>query len=214
MKATGKKILENVDANVILVDYRSVSYCNYIFLAGKFIFDLAQYMAFCINEKWKLPPNQIKIIGHSLGCHIAGLTGTYLKGRVDEIVSLDPAGPGFDGQIFGMRQNTLNSSCAQFVQVLHTKTKLLGTPEHLGHSDFFANSDQPQQPGCSTFNSACSHSRAYELYFASCFAENRFIGVDRQSQNDSANSRFGFFNDRASGLFHFNTGACFGYALD
>lgn len=92
MKATGKKILEYIDANVILIDYGSVSSCNYIFLTTKWIFKLSKYIANSLIEKWNLPPNQIKIIGHSLGAHLAGLTGSHLNGEVDEIIALDPAG--------------------------------------------------------------------------------------------------------------------------
>lgn len=213
MKAMGKQILENIDANVILIDYGSVSNCNYIFLATKLIFKLSKYIADCVTEKWNLSPNQIKVIGHSLGGHIAGLTGSYLNGQVEEIIALDPAGPAFDGQMFGIRQNTLNSSCAQFVQVIHTKPIFLGTYKHLGDFDFFANILSAQQPGCALRDNSCSHSRAYELYFASMFPENKFIGnASPFSWNQEKSSRFGFFNDRKKGSFYFNTTACFGYA--
>lgn len=213
MKETGKKILEHIDANVILIDYGAVSTCNYTFLATELIFKLSEYIADCVMEKWNLSPNQVTVLGHSLGGHIAGLTGSYLNGQVEEIMALDPAGPGFDGQVYGIRQNTLNSSCAQFVQVIHTKTILSGTSRHLGDSDFFANILSRQQPGCGFLDNSCSHSRAHELYFASMFPENKFIGYTSPlSRNLENGSRFGFFNDRKKGTFYFNTTACFGYA--
>lgn len=84
MSATGKRILEIIGANVILVDYGSVSYCNYVFLADVFVYDLGEYIADCIR-KWDLQLNQTRIIGHSLGAHIAGIAGTYLDGEIDEI---------------------------------------------------------------------------------------------------------------------------------
>lgn len=120
----------------------------------------------------------------------------------------------FDGQIFGRKQETLNSSCAQFVQILHTKPVLLGTFDRLGDSDFYANILLPQQPGCSALDSSCSHDRAFELYFASCFQQYKFIGVDSVSSNETVTSRFGFYNDRKSGWFNFETSACFGYDLN
>lgn len=87
MIVTGKKLLENVASNVILVDYGSVSYCNYAYLAKIFLNDLAEYLAKCI-KKWNLKLNKINIIGHSLGAHVAGVTGTHLNGTIDEIIGL------------------------------------------------------------------------------------------------------------------------------
>lgn len=119
----------------------------------------------------------------------------------------------FDRQVFLVQQNALNSSCAQFVQVIHTKPILLGTLKHLGDSDFFANIFSHQQPGCSLWDISCSHARACELYFASMFPENKFIGnASPLSWNQEKSSRFGFFNDRKKGTFYFDTTSCFGYA--
>lgn len=115
---------------------------------------------------------------------------------------LDPAGPMYD------TKKGLNATCAQFVQVLHT-SKFFGAQQKLGHSDFYANKNKAKQPGC--MMDTCNHSRATELYYASCFPENSFIGAD--CNGGEIQSRFGFYNDGKSGCFEFETSACFGYAL-
>lgn len=100
----------------------------------------------------------------------------------------------------------LNITCAQFVQVLHT-SKMFGTDKRLGHSDFYANKKKAKQPGC--LLDTCSHSRATELYYASCFQEYEFIG--RDCDGSAAQSRFGLYNDGVAGCFEFDTSDCFGF---
>lgn len=114
---------------------------------------------------------------------------------------LDPAGPFFDAT------KGLNSTCAKFVQVLHT-SKMFGAQQRLGHADFYANSLKSKQPGCMV--DTCCHTRATELYFSSCFKENVFTGT--ACDQSFVQSRFGFYNDGKNGCFQFDTSACFGYA--
>jgi hypothetical protein len=53
-----------------------------------------------------LHPNQVHLIGFSLGCHVAGFAGEAMKTKVGRITALDPAG--------------------EFKGLLHTKRKLEG----------------------------------------------------------------------------------------
>lgn len=116
-------------------------------------------------------------------------------------LGLDPASPLFDSA------KGLNQTCAKFVQILHT-SKMLGVQERLGHVDFYANNLKKWQPGC--ILDTCCHTRATELYFASCFKENQFIAT--ACDRSFLWSRFGFYNDGKSGCYQFDTTACFGYA--
>lgn len=85
---------------------------------------------------------------------------------------------------------------------------MLGTQQRLGHADFYANKMKGQQPGCMA--DTCCHTRATELYYASCFKENVFMGT--ACDKSFVQSRFGFYNDGKTGCFQFDTSECFGYA--
>lgn len=118
-----------------------------------------------------------------------------------DIKGLDPAAPLYE------IERGLNASCAKFVQVLHT-SKYFGTQTRLGHADFYANRGKSKQPGC--LLDTCNHSRATELYYASCFNDYIFIGTE--CSGSDVQSRFGLFNDGKPGCFQFDTTGCFGYA--
>lgn len=117
------------------------------------------------------------------------------------VLGLDPAGPLYE------LQHGLNTTCAQFVQILHT-SKYFGTSKRIGHSDFYANKFKIKQPGC--ILDTCNHSRATELYYASCFKEYMFMGTE--CDGIDAQSRFGLNNDGKQGCYDFDTTDCFGYA--
>lgn len=130
-------------------------------------------------------------------------------------LGLDPAGPGFDST-----KNGLNKTCAKFVQVLHTNPGELGTIEHRGDLNFYANNKTTLQPGCSF--KQCGHAKAIFYYFASLFPQNEFIGVQCEQQDSrQANTdfiRFGFFDLAGDiygrGNFCFNTTSCFPFTAN
>lgn len=61
-------------------------------------------------------------------------------------IGLDPAGPGF--QYVALRSDHLDSTDAQFVDVIHTASGTAGYSSLLGHADFYPNGGSPPQPGC------------------------------------------------------------------
>ena len=125
------------------------------------------------------------IIGHSLGCHVAGYAGERLKG-LGRITGLDPAGPLFE---FTDNRVKLDPSDAKFVDIIHTDGaptyKLgFGLLEPAGHVDFYPNGGL-EQPNCPTLPSkiltgllnlatvnidqledvsGCSHVSAYKFF--------------------------------------------------
>lgn len=123
---------------------------------------------------------------------------------------LDPAGPFFTEA----RQNSLTTSSAQYVQVLHTS--IVGVKENIGHIDFWANRFLDTQPGCGRGDISCSHTRSTEIYYASCFQDYQFIGSSCAGCKPTCGTaRFGYFNtEHQSGCYQFKTSGCFGYALD
>lgn len=68
-----------------------------------------------------------------LGAHLCGLSTRRLDrsfGKVNTIVGLDPAGPGFS---YDDIENRLDRTDADYVLVLHTDTRMYGMREAIGH---------------------------------------------------------------------------------
>ncbi|CAH0726256.1 unnamed protein product, partial [Brenthis ino] len=120
----------------------------------------------------------LHLIGYSLGAHIMGYAGRYVKSKgylISRITGLDPAGPLYNGL---MQLSGLDSSTASFVDVIHANPGGLGTTENLGTVDIWPNCGQFVQPGCEN-NSAdilkptrnsCSHNRVWQ-YFSESLEE-------------------------------------------
>lgn len=61
------------------------------------------------------------------------------------MLGLDPAGPLF---YLTTSVDKLDSTDAQFVEVIHSCAGLLGYPFSLGHADYWPNGGTAIQPGC------------------------------------------------------------------
>lgn len=94
------------------------------------------------------------LLGHSLGAHVVGYAGKYLKGQLGHITGLDPAGPQFAGLKF--TEARLWHTDGQFVESIHTdatpflhslQTFGFGMYETCSHIDVFPNGGKIQ-PGC------------------------------------------------------------------
>lgn len=74
----------------------------------------------------------LTMVGHSLGSHIAGRAAKQLKspGKIACIVGLDPAKIGFE---FFERNKRLADTDADYVQVIHTNGETFGFRDPLGH---------------------------------------------------------------------------------
>ncbi|XP_066298151.1 pancreatic lipase-related protein 2-like [Branchiostoma lanceolatum] len=89
------------------------------------------------------------LIGHSLGCHVAGYAGDIL-GNIGRITALDASEPYFDGMDAVVK---LDPTDALFVDVIHSDgspfigTLGMGTSLPTGHVDFYPNGGE-YQPGC------------------------------------------------------------------
>lgn len=145
---------------------------NYMISANQTM-EVGRHVAQMIDslvERKGAKTSKMHIVGHSLGAHTAGFAGSFTsKGRIARItgimmninlfslylinfhhwfLGLDPAKPKFAGV---GPEGRLDPTDAMFVDVIHTCGKLLGLFEPLGHVDFYPNSGQPSQPGCSGF---------------------------------------------------------------
>ncbi|MBV95182.1 Pancreatic lipase-related protein 2, partial [Eschrichtius robustus] len=108
-------------------------------------------------------PENVHLIGHSLGAHTAAEAGRRLGGRVGRITGLDPAQPGFQGTPEEVR---LDPSDAMFVDVIHTDSAPI--IPFLGTRDFVA----------------CNHLRSYKYYSSSILSPDGFLGYPCASYNE------------------------------
>ncbi|XP_012937117.1 pancreatic lipase-related protein 2 [Aplysia californica] len=132
-----------------------------------------------------LSTENVHIIGHSLGAHVAGYAGARTPG-LGRISALDPAQPNFSG--FGP-EVCLDKSDANLVDVIHTDAlpydtvRGYGMIHSVGHIDFYPNGGH-HQPGCHEETSifgfmqdaldrgminaevglSCSHERSTQLF--------------------------------------------------
>lgn len=158
--------------------------------------------------------DRVKVIGFSLGAHIAGHTGKNTGGQLHTVIGLDPAGPLFrDGNPGGR----IDAGDARYVECLHTNGALIGAG--IGspncQADFYPNGGE-DQPGCLT--NTCAHLRAVTFYIESII-NNGFHSVrctsEGQANRENCNSGGGFWPSgeltpsnhdiRLNGIFHFST---------
>ncbi|XP_074036546.1 pancreatic triacylglycerol lipase-like isoform X3 [Leptinotarsa decemlineata] len=155
-----------------------------------------------VKEKMHYGFENIHIVGHGIGAHIAGYVGTT-HDKIKKITGLDPSGFRFEGMPESVK---LNPNCAQYVEIIHTdayESRSQGINETLGHSDFYVNSAK-HQPGCSentTFSNlvsvgrnslhegeilpGCDHKRSFKYFIESVANRNcTFMGI--RCENDFA----------------------------
>lgn len=97
--------------------------------------------------------DDIHILGHSLGAHVAGYIGNYVPKKIGRITGLDPAGPAFETPYLKDTEERLDAADANFVDVIHTCAGSLGFLRPIGHADFYPNGGTFRQPGCPVFSS-------------------------------------------------------------
>lgn len=155
------------DYNIITVDWSVVSTYNYL-TARNDVAEMGKLIAQFIDKlrQTGLILDQIHMIGHSLGAHVAGVAGrNILSGKLPRITGLDPAGPLFAKS----NEDRIAHDSADFVDIIHTCGNGLGMLDAIGHVDFYPNGGKPRQPGCGYTFGKCSHERAVKYYAESIF---------------------------------------------
>ncbi|XP_061394448.1 LOW QUALITY PROTEIN: phospholipase A1 member A-like [Musca vetustissima] len=133
--------LEIGDFNVILVDYSDYSLdVNYFRVIAE-VFDIAEQINVFtrfLHKATNYPFEQMYLIGHSYGCHVAGVAGKLLKpSQYGVIYALDTAGPIHQTIAKEWR---LTPDAALYVESIQTDTALFGyRGSDLGHASFFPN---------------------------------------------------------------------------
>ncbi|CAH0390550.1 unnamed protein product [Bemisia tabaci] len=184
-----EEYLNTTNLNIVTVDWSRVA-SNIIYpIAAVQTFQVGVQIGEMIDgmiAKRMMTLDKIHIIGHSLGAHVAGAAGSNCKtGKVYRVTGLDPAMPCFEG--IQSATTRLDSTDAEFVDVIHTAAGTAGYYSSIGHADFYPNGGTPPQPGCfdapldfqATF--ACSHFRAHEFYSQSITNQEKFKAYRSES---------------------------------
>ncbi|XP_058117306.1 lipase member H-like [Anopheles ziemanni] len=170
--------------NVIGVDWSAAASTIFYPLARMQVGAVAETVAKQISLFLRAgqKPAQIVIIGHSLGAHVAGMTGKHFPNipKLAAVVGLDPAGPLFSENRPSERLDLLD---AEYVEVIHTNLGWLGYHAVLGQADFFPNGGY-SQAGCVTHT--CDHQRSVE-YFRMSLESTQPLYVGRRCETKLIN---------------------------
>lgn len=168
-----------IPVNIIVVDWSAYSKNSYIIVRSR-VSNVGYFVAKFLQtliKKFGLKTEQIQLIGFSMGAHIAGIVGKNMGNkRIPVIYGLDPAAPLFD---FHKKNERLDASDADYVEVIHTSAELLGYEDAIGTTDFYVNFGY-KQPGCGwDILSLCSHSRSFKYFAESIKSKaNLFWGME------------------------------------
>lgn len=129
------------DFNVILVDWSDYSLdINYLRVITE-VYEIAKHLnefTRFLHKMLQVPYEEMYLIGHSYGSHIAGVAGKMLKpSRYGVIYALDTAGP--IHRVLGDEWR-LAADDAIYVESIQTDTGLFGfRGSNLAHASFFPN---------------------------------------------------------------------------
>ncbi|KAK5645296.1 hypothetical protein RI129_006596 [Pyrocoelia pectoralis] len=170
-----KAYLKNRELNVIAIDWSKRAKRPYINAVkeARVVGKAIGHFLIELNNEGKLKFSKTHIIGHSLGSHVAGFVGKHIYGktgcRPQRITGLDPAGPLFEFPFIGADERLARTD-ADFVDIIHTDSGILGFKSLIGDADYFPNGGNAIQPGCkipplhNIFEYACSHQRSYQYF--------------------------------------------------
>ncbi|GFN73656.1 pancreatic lipase-related protein 2 [Plakobranchus ocellatus] len=150
----------------------------------------------------------VHLIGHSLGAHMAGTIGKLMGDKIGRISGLDPADPDYQCLPKIIR---LDETDAIFVDVIHTNGAPFseggaGLIQQSGDIDFYVNGGKTQ-PGCPDglggafsvlFSKgvvaagdavSCSHARSHDLYTESILSDCAFKAFPCLSHEDYLSGR-------------------------
>lgn len=175
-------LLENVNCTVLVVDWEKGAAGSYpdaginTPMAGALI---SRFLEKIVKDA-KIRPDNITLIGFSMGAQVMGFAGRHFKNYTNttlgRISGLDPA-----GWLYENSNATLTKSDATYVDVIHTNAGSItqfriGLNESVGHVDFYPNGGTvqtgcPKAPKFIPYNYidviTCSHYKATYLYIES-----------------------------------------------
>ncbi|XP_017038968.1 phospholipase A1 VesT1.02 [Drosophila ficusphila] len=170
--------------NVIVVNWEGSQSIDYAMsvravpAAGTKVGEMIEYL----HENHGLSLDTLKVIGHSLGAHVAGFAGKQVGGkRIHTIVGLDPALPLFS---YDKPDQRLSSEDAFYVESIQTNGGVKGFVKPIGKATFYASGGR-KQPGCGMdLAGTCSHARSV-LYYAEAITNDNFGSLECQDYQDA-----------------------------
>lgn len=198
------------------MDYFGPAY--FVENVGNRIGDLVEHLV----EKLSTPIENIHVVGHSLGAHVAGFAGKSVQKRGMElywVTGLDPAAPLFYPLPQGHRLSRTDGLCVETLQT----TQGDGFPVAIGKVSYFVNGGV-LQPGCKQGLNllsieTCSHILACNYYAEAVRlnTKNKFFSEKCKSRN-CCNTKADLDQKpgtnstcKTLGIFAFNTNA---YGVD
>ncbi|KAJ8969601.1 hypothetical protein NQ317_011315 [Molorchus minor] len=167
-------LLKRRDVNVIQVNWERPARKPYVSSAvdTKIIgYNIAQFI---IDSN--VPLENIHLIGHSLGAHVAGFAAKKIKEltgeKIGRISGLEPAGPYFREYIL-VKQERLDQEDANVVDVIHTDAGVYGIEFPVGTLDIYVNGGKAPQPGC--LHNVDSFQLGYLIEHSYCSHEIKWI---------------------------------------
>jgi hypothetical protein len=143
----------NACIDTIWDSYKQRGNVNFVVIdTARYVDTLYSWSAFNTNELGEglatglaelvnyVPLEKIHLIGHSLGAHIVGSAGRHFQEKTGKllprITGLDPANPCFNE---GETLSGIYRGDAEFVDIIHTNSKVLGKRDPIGDVDFYPN---------------------------------------------------------------------------
>ncbi|XP_058067085.1 pancreatic triacylglycerol lipase-like [Anopheles bellator] len=149
--------------NIINVDWGAGSQTiNYIAARNRVgaVGEIVSRMVNTIVAATGASRDNINLIGHSLGAHVAANAGKNQNGQLNAIIGLDPAGP-----LFSAGQSDLfAANDAHYTEAIYTNAGLLGFNAPLAQANFYPNGGR-SQPGCILdVAGICAHNRVNDFF--------------------------------------------------
>lgn len=175
-----KAYFDNGDYNIITLDWSALGSRNLFYPHARnqvpFVASKVAIFLNSLKAELGIQLEDLHIIGHSLGAHIAGVAAYQIySGKLGRITGLDPAGPMFSLEDYKGR---LSTDSALFVDVIHSSYNFIGMGATIGHADFIPNGPHKLQRGCGIdIFGRCSHRRSFYWYVESIVRPQAFMAV-------------------------------------
>ncbi|XP_001658735.2 lipase member H [Aedes aegypti] len=194
-----------VDSNLCLVEWSNLATCEYSVVSEQGVKKVANHLTKFVRflHRKGFAYDDMTLVGHSLGAHIAGLVGKNVDGQVGAIYGLDPAGVLFTFPLDVGEEKRLAPTDAQYVQTIYTSSGTLAMSVAAGQQNFWVNRDGAHpQPGC---EDASTENDEFERMYESMGCSHRMALV---YFTEALNPEVNFTMKRCYAYLMYQSGLC------